>query len=161
MKKKSQESCLAAVCCCQRCQTAICCLKVFIRTESKCFVYICLSNLSNCLLVSFSVSKKWFQLHNFQPCDSVNLKTLRPDAKFSRFQSKMFCFDLIEITTVGFSLRQRKVPSHVSIAGIFTIDLRWPTLKNVDIASQHCLLWLACQCQKHRQVTFSWWKCHP
>ena len=47
------------------------------------------------------------------------LKTLRLDAKFSRFQSKMFGFVFIEITTVGLSWCQRKVLSHVSIAGIF------------------------------------------
>jgi hypothetical protein len=84
----------------------------------------------------------------------------------------MFCFVLIEITTVGFSLRQRNSLSHVSIAGIFICLLyqvkdakifyvfyflkkscnTWPT----GHVSQSTLSSLtgACQCQKHRQVTF-------
>ena len=84
MKKKSQESCLAA-------GVVYCCLKVSLLEQRVSVLLISVSLICLIVFFSFSVSKKWFQPHKFQPC-GVNLKTLRLDANFSQFRSKIFSF---------------------------------------------------------------------
>jgi hypothetical protein len=93
---------------------------LLIRTMSKkCLVDISVGLI--CLIVFLSLSQCRQNGSSSIISNPVvwTLKTLRLDAKFSRFQSKMFGFVFIEITTVGLSWCQRKVLSHVSIAGIF------------------------------------------
>ena len=132
--------------------------------------YICWSIISLIVFLFLSQCRQ-----NGSSCIISNpvvwtLKTLRLDAKFSRFQSKMFGFVFIEITTVGLSWCQRNLLSHVSIAGIFICLLfqvkdvnffyvlflkkscMWPT----GHVSQSTLSSLTghVNVKKHRQVTF-------
>ena len=106
------------------------------------------------------------------------MPNLRLGAKLSRFQSKMFWFDLIEINYSWFPRTPNQVTLCASTGGklvcfssakgyvclsLFCVMLTFrflstwlgPTTKNLDmLTSQHCLHWLACQCQKHNKASY-------
>jgi hypothetical protein len=106
------------------------------------------------------------------------MPNLRPGAKLTRFQSKMFWFDLIEINYSWFPRTPNQVTLCASTGGklvcfssakgyvclsflLLLLTFRnllrvWgPTTKNLDmLTSWHCLHSLACQCHKHNKASY-------
>jgi hypothetical protein len=129
-----------------------------------CFIVLSLSQCRKMVLVISLTQVVWTLKH------SDLMPNLRPGAKLTRFQSKMFWFDLIEINYSWFPRTPNQVTLCASTGGklvcfssakgyvclsflllllTFRILLRvWgPTTKNLDmLTSQHCLHWLTCRC---------------